>query len=133
MADELIKVAQWGEIAKLYSAGALPMPFVQELFLLECEIAGTGFIEDIEEKVQALSAEAVVSLVREADNKHDKLAIRVDNTDGGKLGYIPRRKNEILARLLDGGKLLYGKVSSIEFSDCSSWVDITIKIYMKDL
>lgn len=133
MADELIKVTQWGEIAKLYSGGGVPMPFVQELFLIECEIAGTGFVEDIEEKAKDLTEGTAVSLVREADNKHDKLAIRVDNVDGGKLGYIPRKKNEILAHLLDGGKLLYGKVSNIEFSDYSNWVDITIKIYMKDL
>ena len=55
MADELIKITQWGEIAKLYGSTGVPMPFVQELFLLECEIAGTGFVKDIEEKAKALS------------------------------------------------------------------------------
>jgi hypothetical protein len=71
--------------------------------------------------------------VREADNKYDKLAIRIDDADGRKLGYIPRKKNEVLARLLDGGKLLYGKVAAVEFSDYSNWVDITVKIYMKEV
>ena len=109
------------------------MPFVQELFLIECEIAGTGFIQDIEEKAKALTDGSVVSLIREPNNKYDVLAIRIDDVNGGKLGYIPRRKNEILARLLDGGKLLYGKVSNVEFSDYSDWVEISIKIYMKEL
>ena len=133
MAEELIKLDQWGLIAKLNNGGGIIMPFVQELFLLECEIAGTGFVKNIEEKAKALTAETVVSLVREADNKYDKLAIRIDDADGRKLGYIPRKKNEVLARLLDGGKLLYGKVAAVEFSDYSNWVDITVKIYMKEV
>ena len=133
MAEGLIKLDQWGSIAKLNNGGGIIMPFVQELFLLECEIAGTGFVKDIEEKANALTAGTVVSLVREADNKYDKLAIRIDNAAGEKLGYVPRKKNEILAHLLDSGKMLYGKVAEVEFSEFSSWITITIKIYMKDL
>ena len=123
----------WGSVVKLNNGGGLPVPFVQELFLLECEIAGTGFIKDIEGKSKALTEGTVVSLVREPDNKYDELAIRIDDADGGKLGYVPRKKNEILARLLDGGKMLYGKVAEVEFSEFSNWITITIKIYMKDL
>lgn len=133
MAEGVIKVEQWSSLAKLYGSSGVPMPFVQELFLLECEIAGTGFVKDMEEKAKALSQGATVSLIREADNKYDALAIRIDNADGGKLGYVPRKKNEILARLLDGGKMLYGKVEEINFNEYSSWVTITVKIYLKDL
>ena len=109
------------------------MPFVQEIFLLECEIAGTGFVKDIEKKASALSAGTVVDLVREPDNKYDALAIRIDNKAKEKLGYIPRRQNEVLARLLDGGKILYGKVVETEFFEGSNWVNITVKIFMKEL
>lgn len=133
MAEELIKLDQWGSIAKLNNGGGIIMPFVQELFLLECEIAGTGFVKNIDKKAKALTEGTVVSLVREAGNKYDKLAIRIDNAAGEKLGYVPRKKNEILARLLDGGKMLYGKVAEVEFSEFSNWITITIKIYMKDL
>ena len=133
MAEELIKFDQWGSIAKLNNGGGIIMPFVQELFLLECEITGTGFVKDIEGKAKALTEGTVVSLVREADNKYDKLAIRIDNAAGEKLGYVPRKKNEVLARLLDGGKMLYGKVKEVEFSDYSNWITITVKIYLKDL
>ena len=92
MAEELIKLDQWGSIAKLNNGSGIIMPFVQELFLLECEIAGTGFVKDIEEKAKALSEGTVVSLMREADNKYDALAIRIDDANGGKLGYVPRKK-----------------------------------------
>ncbi len=133
MADDLIKLDKWNDIAKLNKGGGLVMPFVQELFLLECEIAGTGFVKDIEKEAQSLPTGTVVYLVREANNKYDDLAIRIDNAAGKKLGYVPRRKNEILARLLDGGKILYGKVVNVEFAEFSNWVTITVKIYMKDL
>ena len=132
MGEELIKIDQWGTIAKLNNGSGIIMPFVQELFLLECEIAGTGFVKDIENKSRALTVGEVVSLVRETDNKYDNLAIRIDNAEGSKLGYVPRKKNEVLSRLLDGGKLLYGKVSEVEFSEFSNWITITVKIYMKD-
>ena len=133
MAEELIKIDSWNQIAKLNSGSGVPMPFVQEIFLIECDIAGCGFVKNIKEKAEALSTGEIVTLVREAENKYDELAIRVDNSEGSKLGYIPRKKNEILSRLLDGGKILYGKVSETEFSEHSNWITITIKIYMKDL
>lgn len=133
MENSLIKLDNWNQIAKLNSGGGVPMPFVQELFLIECEIAGTGFVKNIVEKASALKEGEIVSLVREANNKYDPLAIRVDNSCGEKLGYVPRKKNEILARLLDGGKILYATVAEKEISEYSNWVDITIKICMKDL
>lgn len=131
MADDLIKIEKWGDLAKLYKGGGVPMPFVQELFLLDCEIAGTGFVKDIRARAEALAEGVIVSLVREPENKYDKNAIRVDNADEKKLGYIPRHQNGILARLLDGGKLLYGKVDWIDISE--SRVNIGIRIYLKDL
>ena len=106
---------------------------VQELFLIECEIAGTGFVKNIAEKAAAFNDGEVLSLIREADNKYDSLAIRINNSKGEKLGYIPRKNNEILARLLDGGKRLYGKVSGRKMTEHSNWVGITIKVYMKEL
>ena len=133
MTQGLIKLDQWGKIAKVSKDGNLPLPFVQELFLFECEIAGTGFVKNITTKAEALADGETVTLVREPDNKYDKMAIRIDNAAGEKLGYIPRQQNEIPARLLDGGKMLYGKVAGKEISEFSSWVTIFIKIYMKDL
>ena len=133
MTQGLIKIDQWGKIAKVSKDGNLPLPFVQEIFLFECEIAGTGFVKDIAAKAEALADGETVSLVREPDNKYDKMAIRIDNAAGEKLGYIPRQQNEIPARLLDGGKMLFAKVAGKEISEFSSWVNIFIRIYMKDL
>lgn len=43
-----------------------------------------------------------LDLVREPDNPHDANAIRIE-WRGRKLGYIPRRENEHLARQMDHG------------------------------
>ena len=49
----------------------------------------------------------------------------MDDAVGGNPGYVPRKKNELLARLPDGGKMLYGKVGEVEFSEYSSWVTVS--------
>ena len=48
-----------------------------------------------------------------------------------KLGYLPRAKNEVPARLMDAGKLLFGKIETSERID--QWLKITVRVYMKDL
>jgi len=47
-----------------------------------------------------------------------------------KLGYIPRDKNEILSRLMDAGKLIYGTVYKKE--RIGKWLKITIRIFLSD-
>ena len=50
---------------------------------------------------------------------------------GRKIGYVPRAKNEALARLMDAGKLLFGKLVAKEWKD--NWLRIEVKIYLRDL
>jgi hypothetical protein len=47
------------------------------------------------------------------------------------LGYVPRAKNEALARLMDAGKLLFGRVESKDWR--GDWLKIEARIYMRDL
>lgn len=133
MTNELVKITEWQEIATLYKRGGVPVPFVQEIFLLDCEIAGTGFVKNIIEKTAELSIGSVLTLVREPENQYDSRAIRVDHGKVGKLGYVPRKKNEILSRLMDSGKILYAKIESVEISNYDQWANISIQIFMKDL
>ena len=133
MAGELTKSENWGELVKLFPDKQMPMPYVQEIFLLECEVAGVGFVEGIIPRSEKLADGNLVVLCREPDNKHDAQAIRCENAQGEKLGYVPRAKNEILSRLMDGGKMLYGKVAAKSITSNGKWVAITIKIYLRDL
>ena len=108
----------------------LPKPFVQEVELLNCNIAGTTFLnlEDIEPK---LKKHQLLVLKREPKNEYDGNAILILTEDGQKLGYVPQEKNEELSNLMDAGKLLFGKLNE------KTWVDNRLKLdvqaYLRDL
>lgn len=53
-----------------------------------------------------------LALVREPDNPHDARAVRVD-WRGHKLGYVPRRENADIARLMDRGAKLEARISRL--------------------
>ena len=53
------------------------------------------------------------------------------NTDGKKLGYVPRSWNTIPAHLMDGGKILFAKVTGKQLLD--DWLRIKIQVFLQDL
>ena len=108
----------------------LPKPFVQEVELLNCNIAGTTFLnlKDIEPK---LKKNQLLVLKREPKNKYDDKAILILTEDGQKLGYLPQERNEILSRLMDAGKLLFGRLD--EKNWVGRWLRLDIQVYLRDL
>ena len=110
---------------------AMPMPFGRELMLLDCHVAGTGYVEDMDGIAVDLAIGAPLALRRESANSHDSLAIVVFDERGRKLGYVPRVKNEVLSRLLDAGKLIYGRIIHLEWQD--DWLKIEMRIFMREL
>ena len=54
----------------------------------------------------------VLTLVREPDNVHDARAVRVE-WRGHKIGYVPRRENADVARLMDGGQPLEARIARL--------------------
>jgi hypothetical protein len=50
-----------------------------------------------------------LTLVREPDNRFDANAVRVE-WQGRKIGYVPRRENADVARLLDRGQALEARI-----------------------
>ena len=105
-------------------------PFSQEIFLIEVHIAGTTHIDNIDILEPKLTEGVEVKFYREPNNQYNDKAIIVKDKEGNKLGYIPRSKNEILSRLMDAGKLLYGKVKSKE--KIGDWVKIEMEVYLKE-
>ena len=105
-------------------------PFSKEIFLIEVHIAGTTHVDNIELLEPKLVEGTEVRFFREPENPYDNKAIVVKDKDGNKLGYIPRDKNEIISRLMDAGKLVYGKVKTKEKID--DWVKIEMEVYLKD-
>ena len=53
-----------------------------------------------------------LTLVREPDNAHDARAVRVE-WQGRKIGYVPRRENADVARLMDGGQQLAARITRL--------------------
>ena len=108
----------------------LPKPFVQEVELLNCNIAGTTFLdlEDIEPK---LKKHQLLVLKREPKNEYDGNAILILTEDGQKLGYVPQEKNEVLSNLMDAGKLLFGKLNEKNWVD--NWLKLDVQVYLRDL
>lgn len=103
-------------------------PLVREIYLFDTFIAGTSYIED-PSLLDQLQINERLKLVRE-ESKFDDLAILIQNSEGKKLGYVPRKDNVIFSRLMDAGKLLIGKVK--EKDQIGSFSRIRISIYLID-
>ncbi|NLZ35676.1 HIRAN domain-containing protein [Clostridium cochlearium] len=108
----------------------LGKPFQREIFLIDTHVAGTTYVEDIDAIGENIVKGTKLNFFREKDNKYDELAIIIKDEKGNKIGYVPKDKNEVLARLMDAGKLIYGIVEDKEYID--NWLKIDISIYLKD-
>ena len=105
---------------------AIALPFTQDIFLLETHIAGLRYY-DIKNLSTPLQLTDVIQLRREPGNVHDELAIVVLTVTAQKLGYLPRHRNPVLARLMDAGKSLVAEVAQIKFGDD------TVPAYLSEL
>jgi hypothetical protein len=119
-----------GLIKGSFGENGLPVPFVQEIFLIECHAAGTSYL-DLKNLEPELQTGELLILRREPENEHDSLAILLLTQKGEKLGYIPREKNEILARLMDAGKIIFGKIENKAWY--GKWLKMMIKIYLREI
>lgn len=109
----------------------IPKPFAQEICLIpETRIAGTTHIDNIAELADALAKDSKLTLVREPNNAFDRWAIKVLDARGNKLGFLPADNNEILARLMDGGKRLFARVLDKELR--GSWHVIKVEVVLDD-
>ena len=123
----LIKVNS-GLLAAL-STGQLNIDvFKKEIIVLECLVAGTSFRKL--DKVEAeLLCTVQLEMKREAKNEFDDFAIPL-YFKNVKVGYIPRDKNEVIARLMDAGKAFYATIQAKEWE--GNWLRLDVKVYMRD-
>ncbi len=69
-----------------------------------------------------------LTLIREADNRHDRHAVRVE-WRGEKLGYVPRAENRAVARALDAGEKIEGRVAKLR-DDPDPWRRVEFEVYL---
>lgn len=108
----------------------IPKPFEKDIFLFDTYVAGTTHIEGIEELAEHLNVDDRLDFFREPDNPYDKKAIVIKTVNGVKIGYVPKADNVVFSRLMDAGKLLFGKISRKEIK--GSWVKIDIKLFLHE-
>lgn len=99
-------------MAKTFERQKLDLPLVRDIFLLETHVAGLPYHQAHVAVPSLVIGESLI-LRREPTNPHDELAIEILAAGGLKLGYVPRHRNPVLARLMDAGKQLLATVASI--------------------
>lgn len=97
----------------------LALPFGRDIFLLETHVAGLRYYEALSLNAPLQVADVLI-LRREAANPHDELAIEILTVNKQKLGYVPRIRNPVLARLMDAGKSLLAEVAQITLGDAQA-------------
>lgn len=109
---------------------SIPKPFERDIFLFDSFVAGTTHIEGIQELEPFLNVGDKLDFFREPDNLYDSKAIMIKNSDGIKIGYIPKNDNAIFSRLMDAGKVIFGKITAKETK--GKWLRIKIGIYLHE-
>jgi len=130
--SDIIKKEDAGIVSLIHGKDGLtlPKPFSKDTFLFEAHVAGTTHVEGIKELEPFLTEETRLSFFREPENPYDPQAIVIRTAAGAKIGFVPREKNEVISRLMDAGKLIYGAISSKEW--VRNWLKITIRVYLSD-
>ncbi|MGT2957956.1 HIRAN domain-containing protein [Streptococcus bovimastitidis] len=108
----------------------LPTPFERDIYLFETIVAGTSHIENIADIEAQLDLDDKLVFYREPDNRFDPQAIKIVTLKGDKIGYIPQKDNLIFSRLMDAGKVLFGKITRKEKK--GQWTKIEIAIYLHE-
>ena len=130
--NNIIPFSEKDFLAQAYggSGKELQQPFDTEIFLLETHIAGPRYREGYPENIRRLKKGMPLTLIREPENRYDDLAILILDDRGDHLGYVPRERNAVLARLMDAGKYLYARVE--EINEWNGEAGARYRIFMRD-
>lgn len=82
--------------------------------VMECEVVGIKFVDNWQERLADIENGSVLSLEHESDNEHDRNAIAVINSQGDRIGYLPKTRNAAIAYLFDNGRRMKARVFEIK-------------------
>ena len=120
----------------MHTGLGLESPFMRESFLKRQVIVGTRFLGGSDELVEDLKKGSRITFLREPDNEFDPNAVMALDEQGRKLGYIPRRENELMGALMTAGKYFYGIITeppdTDEYSDRRTPLSIWMDLYMRE-
>lgn len=120
--------------ALMHKGMGLESPFMKDIYLRKQAIVGTRFLGGSDELVEDLEVGSRINFLREQDNAFDPNAIMALDEQGRKLGYIPRRENELIRALMAAGKYFYGIITEKPEGDYygnrtpgSIWMDLYMR------
>lgn len=107
-----------------------PKTQLREIPLLNFVVAGTTYCKQFDKTDGEFIKNGMPLIVKKEDNQHDANAIAL-YVDDVRIGYVPKKQNEVLARLLEAGKVLVSRVKDAQYSD--GWEKINARIWMVEL
>lgn len=93
-------------------------------------VAGTRHVRGVRQRAEALGPGASLLFSRDGANPHDVFAVQVLDERGGFLGYLSCEFNEIVSRLMDGGRSVSGVVRSV--GQVGSWTKVEMAVMLND-
>lgn len=109
---------------------SIGMPFPTTIVLHEdIVVAGTTHIADLDSILENVEFPADVHFVRDPGNLHDAWAIKV-MLGSSRIGFVPCDVNEVLARLMDGGKRIEGTLFEKEI--IGRWTKLHMEVKLVD-
>ncbi|MFL8799961.1 MULTISPECIES: HIRAN domain-containing protein [unclassified Clostridioides] len=102
----------------------------KDIYLTSVAVAGSRF-RNRECLEKELEKSKIYYLNREKDNLYDENAIKIVGETGYVIGYVPRKDNYILSNLIDGGKLLYCRVT--EYNLYEDYIYANVYLSYKDV
>jgi len=109
----------------------IPKPLSEPILIIpKTRVAGTSHVEDIDVICEGLAAGDRLTFVRERSNRYDEWCVRVMDARGRRVGFVSADVNQIPARLMDGGKQLFGKVLGVEL--VGRWYRVDMEVFLDD-
>ena len=105
-------------------------PYLKKIFLFSTHIAGTSYVENMASLEPSILLGSEVNFFREPQNTFDNKAIVIKNQLNDKIGYVPKVKNDIISKLMDAGKIIFGEVTKKEWNN--NYLKINIDVFFKD-
>ena len=93
-------------------------------------VAGTHHIARIRMLAECLKIGEPLLLKRDARNPYDAHSVEVLDRGKRHLGYLSCEYNEIVSRLIDGGRKVVGLVNCV--SEVGGWVKIDMAVMLND-
>ena len=99
----------------------------REIFLLDIVIAGTSFVDHIDDLAETLTDGTLLKMVRRPKNEYDEHAIAL-YLGPDRIGWVPQELNLIISRLMDAGKEFFARISGKK--KLGDWWRLSARIYL---